>query len=180
MTKPIYWLILDHLCRVFDLYSAGYLPTSILWRLFVHKNITQFSGWLTWYITLYLIICAESSTCTLLATCLSAACAPEVRSAALLFLSYLDEDAASRNDLDAVCASEARFPEVADRRAELAAALAALTDLLPALSKQAGMPALKYINIQNQACYTCTSGSVLSIKSSLLTPSSNYPMYTFL
>ena len=69
---------------------------------------------------------------------------------ALEHLGLLNREAAAENDMLRLFASRERFPGVHQRHAELAAAEAALQDLLPGLAKLAGTHKLTYKSIQNQ------------------------------
>ena len=66
------------------------------------------------------------------------------------YLSLIDEEAAAANRYTDVLVSEARFPDVFACRRALAEAEKALQNLLPAISKQAGVGKLSYTSVQNQ------------------------------
>jgi DNA mismatch repair protein MSH3 len=84
--------------------------------------------------------------------------------AARASLASIDADAAAANDRLALCADDARFPEVASRRAGVAAAEAALAALLPELAKELGVRSVEYVSLNNQGDYLVQAPAALDAR----------------
>ncbi len=87
-------------------------------------------------------------------------CAAAARAA----LASIDAAAAAANDRLALCADDARFPEVAARRAGVAAAEAALAALLPELATELGVRSVEYVSLNNQGDYLVQAPAALDTR----------------